>query len=233
MRDDILFLIPDLKDKTLNWTLSQQRMERVVWIETYTLPCIKQLVGSCCITQGAQPHALWRSRGVGWRFEREWPCIYLWLIHIIVWQKRTHHCKAIILQFKKKIKLLTINMLASLFFIIAHYQKINRFPSISNVLRVFTMNEWIIWSNAFSVFIKMVMWWILFFGFLFCYCSDLHWFSYVTLVLNSWSQCIVLSVHFWIWLANTLRIFFFLYSWGTLVIRLSSVLTWFWHQGNT
>lgn len=101
-------------------------------------------------------------------------------------------------------------MLASLFFIIAHYQKINRFPSTSNVLRVFTMNEWRIWSNAFSIFIKMVMWWILFFFFP-CYCGDLHWFSYVTPVLNSWSQCIVLSVHFWFWLANTLRIFFFSY----------------------
>ena len=28
--------------------------------------------------------------------------MYLWLIHIVVWQKPTQHCKAIILQFKRK-----------------------------------------------------------------------------------------------------------------------------------
>ena len=30
--------------------------------------------------------------------------VYLWLIHIDVWQKPTQHCKAIILQLKKRIK---------------------------------------------------------------------------------------------------------------------------------
>ena len=28
--------------------------------------------------------------------------VYLWLTHIVVWQKPTQHCKAIILQLKKK-----------------------------------------------------------------------------------------------------------------------------------
>ena len=28
--------------------------------------------------------------------------VYLWLIHVDVWQKSTQHCKAIILQLKKK-----------------------------------------------------------------------------------------------------------------------------------
>ena len=29
-------------------------------------------------------------------------CVYLWLIHVDVWQKPTQYCKAIILQLKKK-----------------------------------------------------------------------------------------------------------------------------------
>jgi len=37
---------------------------------------------------------------VGGRFKREWTCVYLWLIHVDVWQKPIQHCKAIILQLK-------------------------------------------------------------------------------------------------------------------------------------
>ena len=40
--------------------------------------------------------------GVGGRFKREGTYVYLWLIHIVVWQKTTQHCKGTILQFKKK-----------------------------------------------------------------------------------------------------------------------------------
>ena len=35
---------------------------------------------------------------VGGRFKREGMCIYLWLIHIDVWQKSTQHYKVIIFQ---------------------------------------------------------------------------------------------------------------------------------------
>ena len=35
---------------------------------------------------------------------REEMCVYLWLIHVDVWQKPTQYCKAIILQFEKKEK---------------------------------------------------------------------------------------------------------------------------------
>ena len=46
---------------------------------------------------------------VGGRVKKEGTCVYLWLIHVDVWQKPTQHCKAIILQLKintlKKIKL--------------------------------------------------------------------------------------------------------------------------------
>ena len=43
---------------------------------------------------------LWPTWGVGERFKREGPYVYLWLVHIDVWQKPTQYCKAIILQFK-------------------------------------------------------------------------------------------------------------------------------------
>ena len=42
----------------------------------------------------------WEVRG---RFKREGAYVYLWLIHVDVWQKPTQDCKAIILQ-------LTINI---------------------------------------------------------------------------------------------------------------------------
>ena len=39
---------------------------------------------------------------VGGRFKREGTYVYLWLIHVDVWQKPTQYCKAIIFQLKKK-----------------------------------------------------------------------------------------------------------------------------------
>ena len=42
--------------------------------------------------------------GIGWevgeRFKKEGTYVYLWLIHVEVWQKRTQYYKAIILQLK-------------------------------------------------------------------------------------------------------------------------------------
>ena len=40
--------------------------------------------------------------GWGGRLKREDIYVYLWLIHVFVWQKPTQHCKAIILQLKIK-----------------------------------------------------------------------------------------------------------------------------------
>ena len=44
--------------------------------------------------------------GIGWevggRFKREGTYVYLWLIHVDVWQKPTQFCKAMILQLKNK-----------------------------------------------------------------------------------------------------------------------------------
>ena len=61
-------------------------------------------MGICCMTQGTQTGALGQPRGVGGggRFKREGSCVYLWQIHVDVWQKPTQYCKAIILQLKKK-----------------------------------------------------------------------------------------------------------------------------------
>ena len=42
--------------------------------------------------------------GWGGRFKGEGTYVYLWLIHVDVWQKLTKFCKAIILQLRKKKK---------------------------------------------------------------------------------------------------------------------------------
>ena len=81
--------------------------------DMYTLPCIKQLVGSCCIAQGAQPNALWWRSGWEWgggRLKRERMYIHRQLIHIIVQQKLTQYFKATVFQFKffKKLKKKTL-----------------------------------------------------------------------------------------------------------------------------
>ena len=59
------------------------------------------------MTQGAQPGALTTCSGgmgmaVGEKFKRKGTPVYLWLIHLVVRQKPTQHCEAIILQFKKQ-----------------------------------------------------------------------------------------------------------------------------------
>ena len=41
-------------------------------------------------------------REMGGRFKREGIYVYLWLIHVEVWQKTTKFCKAIIFQLKNK-----------------------------------------------------------------------------------------------------------------------------------
>ena len=40
------------------------------------------------------------GREMGGKFKREGIYVYLWLIHVDVWQKPTQYCKAIILQLK-------------------------------------------------------------------------------------------------------------------------------------
>ena len=62
-------------------------------------------MGSCCIAQGAQPGVLWQPRGVGlgggWEGgSRGKGYIYIYGGWVIIWQKPTQYCKAIILQLK-------------------------------------------------------------------------------------------------------------------------------------
>ena len=59
----------------------------------------------CFMLQGAQTTALRQPRGMGWErgLERRGHIyIYLWLIHVYVWQRPAQYYKAIILQGKKK-----------------------------------------------------------------------------------------------------------------------------------
>ena len=52
---------------------------------------------------------------MGGQFKREWIYVYLWLIHVEVWQKTTKFCKAIILQLKNK-QNLKIDIILIIFF---------------------------------------------------------------------------------------------------------------------
>ena len=59
-------------------------------------------MGTCCEKKGAQPGTLRQVlMGGGERFQREGIHVYLWLIHVVVRQKPTQYCKAIILQLKR------------------------------------------------------------------------------------------------------------------------------------
>ena len=57
--------------------------------------------GEDCIFLPCQCHKR-QGLEVGGRFKREGTYVYLWLIHVAVWQKSTQYCKAIILQLKIK-----------------------------------------------------------------------------------------------------------------------------------
>ena len=60
----------------------------------------------CCMAQETQTGVLyqprrWDREGYGREFKTEGIYVYLWLIHVEVWQKTTKFCKAFILQLKK------------------------------------------------------------------------------------------------------------------------------------
>ena len=76
-------------------------------IETYTLTCVKQTVnGKLLYNTGSSNPVLcdnlegWMGWGVGGTFKKEGAHVDLWPIHVVVWEKPTHHCNAIILQIK-------------------------------------------------------------------------------------------------------------------------------------
>ena len=79
-------------------------MERVTWKQT--LSYVKQIdSGVCSVTQGTQTGLCnnlegWDRPGGGREVQEAGVQVYIWLIHIDVWQKPTQYCKAIILQLK-------------------------------------------------------------------------------------------------------------------------------------
>ena len=71
---------------------------------------IRSPVEICCMIQGTQTQCLVTTKrgGMEWEvrgsFKREVTYVYLWLIHVDVWQKQTQYCKGIILQLKINFK---------------------------------------------------------------------------------------------------------------------------------
>ena len=49
--------------------------------------------------RGSSAHGIFQARVLEWG-AIAWICVYLWLIHVVVQQKPTQHCKTIILQLK-------------------------------------------------------------------------------------------------------------------------------------
>ena len=82
-------------------------MYRKSKMETYITICkidsqwefavwLRKLKQKLCINLGG-----WDGEGDGRRFKRKGTYVYLWLIHVDVWQKPTQFCKSIILQLNK------------------------------------------------------------------------------------------------------------------------------------
>ena len=72
------------------------RIQRRAWKHVYPHMKNRELMGICCVTQGAQPSALGQPRGVGWVGDgREGQ-----LIHADARLKPAQYCKVIILQQK-------------------------------------------------------------------------------------------------------------------------------------
>ena len=91
--------IKDGKEGGTNWESS---------IDTYTLPCIKQMAGEELLCNPG--HSAWcsvmtymdGSGEVGESLQGEGIFVFLQLIHAAVLQKRIQHCKTIILQLQKQ-----------------------------------------------------------------------------------------------------------------------------------
>ena len=67
------------------WKEGKGWIERIVWKHRHYLMWNRWPVWSCCITQGAQPRALWQPRGLrryGGSLKKEGTYVYLWVIHV-------------------------------------------------------------------------------------------------------------------------------------------------------
>ena len=76
-------------------------VERVAW--KHTLPYVKRTASGNLLYDSRELKVGLCDNREGWdgvagRFIYIY--VYIWLIHVDVWQKPTHHCKAIILQLK-------------------------------------------------------------------------------------------------------------------------------------
>ena len=82
----------------------------MIWensIEAYTLPYLKQMTSMSSVNEAEHPKlVLWDNleggvgREAGGEFMIGGTHVYLWLIHIDVWQKPSKQCKVIIIQLK-------------------------------------------------------------------------------------------------------------------------------------
>ena len=76
-------------------------------LEACTLPCVTKITSGNLLYDSENPNGgsvtTYRGRKgweMGGRFKREGTHIYLWLIHVDVWQRPTQYCEAIFLQLK-------------------------------------------------------------------------------------------------------------------------------------
>ena len=64
-------------------------------------------MGICCMAEETQTGALYQPRGVGWggkwqKGSRGRGYVYLWLIHVDIWQKTTKFCNYPSIKINKK-----------------------------------------------------------------------------------------------------------------------------------
>ena len=103
----------DIENRLMDTGRGEERVkcvERVTW--KLPLPYVKwRANGNLLYGSGNSNRSLYQPREVGWggRFKKEGIYVYLWLIHVEVWQKTTIFCKAIILQLKNKLKKIKLN----------------------------------------------------------------------------------------------------------------------------
>ena len=94
-----------------NWQANWNK-QNVKW--NLSLQCLacesnnSKSVEICCMTQWTQTRALWHPGGVGWDGKREGSSrgkatyVYLWLIHVDVWQKPIQYCNYLSTKNKEK-----------------------------------------------------------------------------------------------------------------------------------
>ena len=106
----VTFFSPDMCLKILVPSLVSVNLGRwVEWMgcssmETYTLPYVKQIASENLLYDSGNSNCGsvitqrgWMEWEVGGKFKREGTYVYLWLIHVDVWQKPIQYCKAVVL----------------------------------------------------------------------------------------------------------------------------------------